>query len=218
MALAVRYAQLGQKTALVVCLALTILGGAGFMVIKTIEYQTKWQHHLFPGQYNVFNKDFKGDEKPPNDLSAHHGDFAPAPPPTTTTAAASTAPSTRPAAYFDPLAGTPDEPKIKPSFVDPQGLASANASLETYHPLTFDRLSPLDRERVGTFFSIYFMMTGLHGFHVVLGMGLILWILIRARKNEFGPEYFTPVDLVGLYWHLVDLIWIFLFPLLYLIH
>jgi cytochrome c oxidase subunit 3 len=53
---------------------------------------------------------------------------------------------------------------------------------------------------------------------VLIGIGLITWVLIRAFKNHFGPLYYTPVDLVGLYWHLVDLIWIFLFPLLYLIH
>ena len=67
------------------------------------------------------------------------------------------------------------------------------------------------------FFGIYFLMTGLHGLHVLAGMGAITWILVRSVKGEFGPEYFTPVDFVGLYWHLVDLIWIFLFPLLYLI-
>jgi cytochrome c oxidase subunit 3 len=68
------------------------------------------------------------------------------------------------------------------------------------------------------FFSIYFALTGLHGIHVLVGMGLIIWLLVRAAKGTFGPRYFTPVDTVGLYWHLVDLIWIFLFPLLYLIH
>jgi len=67
------------------------------------------------------------------------------------------------------------------------------------------------------FFGIYFLMTGLHGLHVLAGIGAITWILIRSIKGHFGPEYFTPVDFVGLYWHLVDLIWIFLFPLLYLI-
>jgi len=67
------------------------------------------------------------------------------------------------------------------------------------------------------FFGIYFLMTGLHGLHVLVGMGAIAWILVRAIKGDFGPDYFTPVDFVGLYWHLVDLIWIFLFPLLYLI-
>lgn len=72
-------------------------------------------------------------------------------------------------------------------------------------------------EKARLFFSWYFGMTGLHAIHVLVGMGLITWILIRAMRNEFGPHYFTPVDLVGLYWHLVDLIWIFLFPLLYLV-
>lgn len=67
------------------------------------------------------------------------------------------------------------------------------------------------------FFSFYFMMTGLHGIHVLGGMGAITWLLIRAIKGHFNSNYFTPVDLVGLYWHLVDLIWIYLFPLLYLI-
>ena len=67
------------------------------------------------------------------------------------------------------------------------------------------------------FFSLYFMMTGLHLIHVVIGIGLLLWIMFRARKNEFSEEYFTPVELVGLYWHFVDLVWIYLFPLLYLI-
>ena len=61
-------------------------------------------------------------------------------------------------------------------------------------------------------------MTGLHGIHVLVGMGLIGWILVRSAQGSFSSAYYTPVDLVGLYWHLVDLIWIFLFPLLYLIH
>lgn len=67
------------------------------------------------------------------------------------------------------------------------------------------------------FFSIYFTMTGLHGIHVLAGMGVIVWMMIRTAKREFGPEYYTPVEMTGLYWHLVDLIWIFLFPLLYLV-
>jgi cytochrome c oxidase subunit 3 len=67
------------------------------------------------------------------------------------------------------------------------------------------------------FFSIYFVMTGIHGFHVVVGMGVFTWITIRALKGHFSSAYYTPVELAGLYWHLVDIIWIFLFPLLYLI-
>ncbi|MBL7685914.1 MAG: cytochrome c oxidase subunit 3 family protein [Deltaproteobacteria bacterium] len=67
------------------------------------------------------------------------------------------------------------------------------------------------------FFSLYFMMTGLHGIHVLVGIGIITWITIRTAKGNFSNEYYTPVELTGLYWHLVDLIWIFLFPLLYLV-
>lgn len=67
------------------------------------------------------------------------------------------------------------------------------------------------------YFSFYYMMTGLHGIHVLVGMGLILWVMKRTAAGEFGPNYFTAVEGVGLFWHLVDLVWIYLFPLLYLV-
>jgi len=67
------------------------------------------------------------------------------------------------------------------------------------------------------FFSVYFTMTGLHGIHVLAGMVAISWVLYRTMKNNFSAQYYTPIEMTGLYWHLVDLIWIFLFPLLYLI-
>jgi cytochrome c oxidase subunit 3 len=67
------------------------------------------------------------------------------------------------------------------------------------------------------FFSVYFAMTGLHGLHVMAGMIVISIMIIRTSRNQFSSEYYTPVELTGLYWHLVDLIWIYLFPLLYLI-
>jgi cytochrome c oxidase subunit 3 len=67
------------------------------------------------------------------------------------------------------------------------------------------------------FFGFYFMMTGLHGIHVLGGIIAISWLIWRAKRNEFTANYWGPVDLVGLYWHLVDMIWIYLFPLMYLI-
>lgn len=67
------------------------------------------------------------------------------------------------------------------------------------------------------FFSIYFVLTGMHGLHVLIGIGVLIWILIRGAQGAYGAEYYSPVENVGLYWHLVDLIWIFLFPLLYLV-
>ena len=67
------------------------------------------------------------------------------------------------------------------------------------------------------FFGLYFMMTGLHGVHVLAGIVAITWLLVRATKRHFSSAWYTPVELVGMYWHLVDLIWIYLFPLFYLI-
>ena len=67
------------------------------------------------------------------------------------------------------------------------------------------------------FFAMYFVMTGLHGVHVVIGLGLLIWIYVKTQRGRFSGNYYTPVENVGLYWHLVDLVWIFLFPLLYLV-
>jgi len=72
-------------------------------------------------------------------------------------------------------------------------------------------------ETMPIFFGLYFVMTGLHGLHIVIGMGLIVWLMIRNKRGEFYSEYFTPVEMVGLYWHFVDIVWIFLFPLMYLL-
>jgi cytochrome c oxidase subunit 3 len=67
------------------------------------------------------------------------------------------------------------------------------------------------------YFSAYFGMTGLHALHMVIGAGLLFWLLRGSLKGRFTPQWNTPVDIVGLYWHFVDIVWIYLFPLLYLI-
>jgi cytochrome c oxidase subunit III len=67
------------------------------------------------------------------------------------------------------------------------------------------------------FFSLYFAMTGLHALHMVIGIGLMLWMLSMSHRGWFSPEYYSPLEVTGLYWHFVDIVWIFLFPLLYLI-
>jgi cytochrome c oxidase subunit III len=72
-------------------------------------------------------------------------------------------------------------------------------------------------KNIALYFSFYFMMTGLHAIHVLIGMGLITWVLIRNLRGEFSEHYYLPVEMVGLFWHLVDLVWIYLFPLLYLV-
>ncbi|HUQ31896.1 MAG TPA: cytochrome c oxidase subunit 3 family protein [Pyrinomonadaceae bacterium] len=74
-----------------------------------------------------------------------------------------------------------------------------------------------DPNQVQIFFWIYFAMTGLHALHMIIGIGLLIWLILKARKGRFTPEYHAPVELTGLYWHFVDIVWIFLFPLLYLL-
>ncbi len=69
----------------------------------------------------------------------------------------------------------------------------------------------------GLFFSIYYCMTGVHAIHILGGIVVLVWLLVRSVRQDFNRQYFGPVDYVGLYWHLVDLIWIYLFPLMYLI-
>jgi len=71
--------------------------------------------------------------------------------------------------------------------------------------------------RTNLFFSIYFMLTGLHGIHVLLGMGVLSYVIVLSRRGRLSASYYTPAEMVGLYWHFVDLVWIYLFPLLYLI-
>lgn len=66
--------------------------------------------------------------------------------------------------------------------------------------------------------SVYYAATGIHATHVIIGAALIGWLLLRAFKGHFGPRHYNAVEVVALYWHIVDMIWIFLFPLLYLIH
>ncbi len=102
-----------------------------------------------------------------------------------------------------------DAVAVPPAPAGPSGLAADRVE---------GPLHPAEPRNVRVFFSIYFLMTGLHGVHVLGGMAAMVWLLVGAVRNRFVGGYYTPVDAVGLYWHLVDLIWIYLFWLLYLIH
>jgi cytochrome c oxidase subunit III len=132
MALGVRAAQTSQKAKTqVFWLLATMFFGAGFLVIKAIEYKDKFDHHHVPGPYFHW---------------------------------------------------------------------------EGHYPKAAEQ-----------FYSLYFAMTGLHALHMIIGLGLMTVIAVMAWKKQFDHEYYTPVEVAGLYWHFVDIVWIFLFPLLYLI-
>lgn len=279
MAWGVRAAQLGQRGLLKALLAITFMGGVGFMCIKAVEYKAKWEHYIWVGHSNAFNvkydgraRDASGKADPVKakegaleywkedankgermDASQVHsrvsqevqlgkseGGTVEMPregqnPGVATPEASGHAPITINAEkaaeeqaaasiattrrgpvsmIVDPNAGTGDAAKILPTFNQPVGLA--DEATHTSHHVEYDQLDNLSKERVNTFFGVYFIMTGLHGIHVLVGMGILAWLFFTA--DRYSPEYFAPVDIGGLYWHLVDLIWIFLFPLLYLIH
>ncbi len=209
MAAAVTMAQRGKRAALILLLALTLAGAVTFLVIKYFEYTHKFHEGWFPGMRFY--------EPPPG--PSHTWGHYPTPeihPVSPQEAEAAAAAAAR-------LQGLPPaEPTTVPAAADgPGGLSAlalddgAHAGPEHHviHPLQ----DPDRPNNAHMFFNIYFMMTGLHGVHVFGGVLLLTWLIIGAAKGRFNEKYFTPIDLGGLYWHIVDLIWIFLFPLFYLI-
>jgi cytochrome c oxidase subunit III len=195
MASAVRAAQLGHTRWLVRLLAVTLICASAFLGVKAIEYKAKGEEGLLPGEA------YQPKERPPGAVDLEPAERAAKP-----QAAAKPVPVDGLLVERSTIAPA----TVGPPGISPQWLADKPAVAEGkwYGPEPYN---------VQVFFGIYFVMTGLHGIHVLGGMAVIAWILMRARRGEFGPRYFSPVDFTGLYWHLVDLIWIFLFPLLYLI-
>jgi len=76
---------------------------------------------------------------------------------------------------------------------------------------------PVNQQHAQIYFSLYFAMTGMHALHMIIGVGLFAFLTYKARKGAYHPGYYTPLENGGLYWHFVDIVWIYLFPLLYLI-
>lgn len=204
MAWAVRAAQLSQKKLLVVLLWLTLALAGVFLGVKAVEYTAKFEHGLFPGIYNHFAQ-----EQYPAVASKYVSAPAAAPGETgaeTPAAGESHGESTAEATHEEHAAGEESHGEHAPA------AEGEHAEAGGHHG------GAQGVRNIHIFFGIYYMMTGIHAIHIIGGMGVIAWLIIRAQRGEFSSEYFGPVDFTGLYWHLVDLIWIFLFPLLYLIH
>jgi cytochrome c oxidase subunit 3 len=200
MATAVWAAQTGRQKALVGLLAVTLLCGFVFMGIKFVEYKAKWEEGLLTGKWYR-------PEAPPEEAAIPKQDA-------TQKAGAVPQQSTTVDARLLTGPMVLERSRTPAGAVGPTGISPQ--WLERGKPSETKWIAP-EPYNVQTFFGIYFAMTGLHGVHVVAGMLVIGWVLLRARRGDFGPDYFSPVDFTGLYWHLVDLVWIFLFPLLYLI-
>jgi cytochrome c oxidase subunit 3 len=88
---------------------------------------------------------------------------------------------------------------------------------KTHKPVE-EPLSPDMAQKTQVFFSLYFAMTGMHALHMIIGIGLLFWLIPRAQRGDFSAGYVAPIENFALYWHFVDIVWIFLFPLLYLIN
>ena len=81
-----------------------------------------------------------------------------------------------------------------------------------------DPLPPDMAQKTQIFFFLYFAMTGMHAVHMIIGLGILFWLIYRSHRGEFSAGYVAPIENFGLYWHFVDIVWLFLFPLLYLIN
>ena len=101
----------------------------------------------------------------------------------------------------------------------PTGLAparNASPSHQQHAAPVHHSIDPNRPDRAHIFYGLYFATTGLHALHLMIGLCVVLWLARRTARGEFGPNYSTPIELGGLYWHLVDVVWIFVFPLFYL--
>jgi len=229
MAAAVTMAQRNKRGALMILLSLTLAGALTFLVIKYFEYSHKFHEGYYPGM-KFYEPPGAGSESWDDDpIPMVHGADA---------ANATEAPSPLIAANFA-------MPAAEPTTIAPPAEAPAGVAPDALDALAGDEVAGVHRDHpvhalqnpnlpdnAHMFFNIYFLMTGLHGIHVSAGVIMLTWLLVGASsiptrwpgitrffflKRSFGADWFTPVDLGGLYWHIVDLIWIFLFPLFYLI-
>jgi cytochrome c oxidase subunit III len=208
MASAVRAAQLGNRRSLVGLLIVTLVCGFVFLGIKGIEYKDKWEEGLLTGGA------FRPEAPPPGAIVPQSTKPRPSVAPGDGVAV-QLPPQHKELPSRQPVVAPIERSTIAPAAVGPPGISPQWLSKKPAHP--WDVWVGPEPSNVQVFFGVYFAMTGLHAVHVLVGMAVIGWILRRAVRGDFGPTYFTPVDFTGLYWHLVDLIWIFLFPLLYLI-
>lgn len=198
MALTVYYAQKGNRRLQVVLIILTMFFGAVFLGVKAIEYSDKYKHGTVP--VTGWNKRVKADE--------HPGPTEPSP------------------CWVVDHNAPPVEhanPKGEFQWTDCSlaKMAQDRGYLTTSEKIGYFSNGQIDaakfRDKVRIFYYIYFVMTGLHALHMVAGLILMTWLLWTAFKGYYGPDYYMPVEMSGLYWHFVDIVWIFLFPLLYLL-
>jgi cytochrome c oxidase subunit III len=202
MALTVYFAQKGNRNMQVILIILTMLFGATFLGVKVVEYTEKYNDGLVP--VTGLNRKVKA----PAELE--HTEAAAKP-------------------CWEVSHGGEEH-----EYINPKGefqwhdcslakqaergkYLTTSERIGYYNPSNGEVDPGKFRDKVRIYFWIYFAMTGLHALHMIIGLFLMSWLLFKAWKNTFSAEYYMPVEMSGLYWHFVDIVWIFLFPLLYLL-
>ncbi len=204
MAMAVNSAQRGLKKHLMGYIVGTMILGSIFLGVKVIEYSEKYERREVPGANFCFHPTGTpcanvGREEDLSDMLkrwATPGGFG-----------------------HPPMEAETAEVRAEPSAAGEttgtgEGHASGEAGVSGV-PENSERARSIPGSEI--YFSLYFAMTGTHALHMIVGMGIMLWLLKNARAGVYDQNYYTPIENFGLYWHFVDIVWIYLFPLLYLI-
>jgi len=196
MAIAVNAAQRGLKNRLITFIFATMFLGSVFLGVKVIEYKAKWDENHIPGVSFCFHDRVSA-------CRLNNGEV-----------------------NEEEEAWIKENPQVQPASAVMAGMAGGMEMAPQGHSAPDEAVmadqsaTPRDRSVTGgeLYFSMYFAMTGMHALHMIIGMFLMVWLLKNAFKGVYSETYYTPVENFGLYWHFVDIVWIYLFPLLYLIN
>jgi cytochrome c oxidase subunit 3 len=209
MALTVYYAQKNNRNMQVILILLTMFFGLVFLGVKAYEYTDKYNQGLVP--VTGWNRRQRAAQ--PDPAVQVTGEL---PPEARTGETEGEKPYVNPRGEFQWNEGHELLDKIQEEEKSSgHGILTREEKVNYFTNGRFD--DHKFQERIRSFFWIYFAMTGLHALHMIVGLILMTWLLLKAWKGTFNAEYYSPVEMSGLYWHFVDIVWIFLFPLLYLL-
>lgn len=213
MALTVYYAQKGNRNMQVILILFTMFFGAVFLGVKTIEYGDKYNSGLIP----VAGWNRKAKQAEARETASSALPFE-----TSVQAASEAGPGAAEHPYVNPRGEFQwTDTSLVTQALERQARDPKGTYLTESERIGYFSNGQIDankfRDKVRIFYWIYFVMTGLHALHMVVGLGLMSWLLWKAWTGIFSHDYFAPVEMSGLYWHFVDIVWIFLFPLLYLL-
>lgn len=212
MALAVHFAQLGKRNLQVILIVLTMILGTVFLVVKGVEYTDKYYEGIVP----VSGLNLRTEKE-------------------LTESDQSTGTARTPVGRHDSnesLNTGIAEGHGEENYVNPRGdfqwkdtslvvQAQQGNYLTESEKIGYFNNGEISQakfqDKVRIFFLIYFAMTALHALHMIIGLGIMAWLLYKAFRGTYTTEFYVPVEVAGLYWHFVDIVWIFLFPLLYLL-